>query len=294
MTHHLPHRLLRLWVLALAALLTGCGDATELVVVGSEKEANRIVVELEQRGITDLKTVRETRDRKPAFAIQVPRSSESMARQILVQLDLPRDERGGLAAMVGSAGLIPTRADERARLMYALAGELETTFETYDRVVRARVHVVIPDVDTSLSADPTKAPKPSATVVIKYMVPPVPEAPAEATEEELARLNAIAEAAAKPPLTMQEVAQLAARSVEGLDEKNVFVTFTTSTVNLTTAQAAAAAPATNTSTARSGPLGIKLSDSLFLQLFGAVLVLALICIFLITRLLKKGRKAAAA
>ena len=37
--------------------------------------------------------------------------------------------------MVGSAGLIPTRADERARLMYALAGELETTFETYDRVV---------------------------------------------------------------------------------------------------------------------------------------------------------------
>ena len=94
--------------------------------------------------------------------------------QILVKLDLPREERGGLQEMVGSAGLIPTRADERARLMYALSGELEKTIETYDRVVLARVHVVIPDTDMSLSADPAKGAKPSATVVIKYTVTEVP------------------------------------------------------------------------------------------------------------------------
>jgi type III secretion system YscJ/HrcJ family lipoprotein len=284
---HLPRLSL---LIALAAALTGCGDSTELVVVGSEREANRILVELEQRGIPDLKSTREVRDRKPAFSIKVPKSSESAARQILVKLDLPREERGGLQEMVGSAGLIPTRADERARLMYALSGELEKTLETYDRVVRARVHVVIPDTDMSLSADPEKGAKPSATVVIKYRVAEVPEPGPEATEEEKARLKAMAEAEAKPPVSATEVAQLASRSIEGLEDKNVFVSFTTTNVQQTKAQAAAAAVTPASTTARTGPLGIKLSDGLFLQLFGAVVVLALLCIFLITRLIKKGKK----
>jgi type III secretion system YscJ/HrcJ family lipoprotein len=282
----------RFILLSLALLLTGCGDTTELVVVNSEKEANRIIVELEQRGIAEIKSARQTRDRKPVFTVTVPRSAESAARQILVQLDLPREERGGLEQMVNSAGLIPTRSDERARLMYAIAGELEKTFETYDRVVRARVHVVIPDTDMSLSADPTKGPKPTATVVIKYSVPPAPELPKDATDEDKARIKATVEADSKPPLTSEDVAKLAARSVEGLDEKSVFVTYTMTTVQLTKAQAAAVEgqadkPAT-------GPLGLpSIADNqLLYKMFAAVAVLSLLCIFLIYKLVKKGRKPA--
>ncbi len=287
----LPHPP-RLLLLALVLFAAGCGDSTELVVVSSEKEANRIIVELEQRGIADIKAGRQTRDRKAVFTVTVPRSAESAARQILVQLDLPREERGGLQEMVHSAGLIPTRADERARLMYALAGELEKTLETYDRVVRARVHVVIPDADMSLSADPARGPKPSATVVIKYSIPPAPELPKDATDEDKARVKAAIEAGSKPPLTPEDVAKVAARSVEGLDEKSVFVTYTMTTVQLTKAQAAAvAAPA---SAAATGPLGLPSyeDNKRLYQLFGAVVALGLLCIFLIVKLVKKSRKTA--
>lgn len=274
----------------LVVTLTGCGDASELLVVPSEKEANRIVVELQQRGINNITTQRQTRDRKPVFAVHVPAHAHSAARQILVQLDLPREHRGGLQEMVGSAGLIPTRSDERARMMYAIAGELETTFETYDRVVRARVHVVIPDTDMSLSADPTKAPKPTATVVIKYSVPPSPVLPADASEDDKAKARALAQTAGQPPLTVEEVAKLAAGSVEGLDEKSVVVQFTTTTVQLTQAQAAAAAMP---QAAATGPLGLPSfgDNKLLYQLFAAVVVLGALCIFLIIKLLKKGRAA---
>lgn len=266
---------------AALAALTGCGQRSDLTIATSEKEANRILVELEQRGISDLKLTRETRDRKQVFIISTTPDQLSTARQILVQLNLPREERGGLGAMVNSAGLIPSKSDERAKLMHAIAQELEQTLETADRVVSARVHLVIPEVDLSLSADPAKAPKPSATVLVKYLTS---SPPANATDAQKA-------AAALPPMKLEEVQQLVSRSVQGLDIANVHVTFTTTSVQPTTAQKTAAASAATATTSDSGSGG---SNKLLIQLYSAVAGLGLLCILLIVKLVKRGKRPAAA
>ncbi len=259
-----PYRCVWLFLLA-GACMTGCEDSSEVVMVNSEKEANRILVELEQRGVATPAKTQQTANRNTVWVISVPHAQASQARQILVELDLPKESRGGLETMISDAGLIPTKTDERAKLMHAIAQELETTFETYDSVVRARVHVVIPDGNISLTADPEKQPKPSATVLIKHRV--------SATVADGDPTNVDQ----KPPMTEEDVQQIVAASVEGLNSTDVFVTFTPTEVTAT-------ADASSTTAAEGGGPQNK---SLLYQLYAAVVALGALSVFLIVKLVKK-------
>lgn len=240
-------------------LLGGCGEQADVVMVNTEKEANLILVEFENRGISSPTKTQQTVDRKIVWSIQCSPEQASQARQILVKLDLPREERGGLESMINSTGLIPTRTDERAKLMHATAQELETTFETYDRVVRARVHVVIPDSEMSLTADPAKAPQPSATVLLKYR-----------TMEDAA--DATGSNPGGPPMKEEDVQQIVANSVSGLESTNVFVTFT---------------PTETATPITQAPVAVASNNKMLYQLYAAVVLLGVFCIFLIVKLLKK-------
>lgn len=242
------------------ALLGGCGEQADVVMVNSEKEANLILVEFERRGITAPSKTQQTVDRKVVWSIRCSPEQASQARQILVKLDLPREERGGLESMINSTGLIPTKTDERAKLMHAIAQELETTFETYDRVVRARVHVVIPDSEMSLTADPEKSPKPSATVLLKYRAG---DGASDGTPDP---------SQAGPPMKEEDVQQIVARSVAGLEQTSVFVTFTPTEVVASNITEVVASPG---------------SKSMLYQLYAAVVLLGVFCVFLIVKLLKK-------
>ena len=301
MTRTPLHRSCALVLLTAVMFLSGCGSGnSELVAVESEKEANRILVELQQRGIISATVERTTVNRKPVNTISVAPADLDRSRQILVQLDLPRENRGGMEAMVNSGGLIPTKSDERAKLMYALSQELERTLETYDRVVRARVHVVIPEEDWSLRANPDAAPKPSATVVIKYVIPSMPSLSEDATAEERAKAAEIAKLNALPPVEEMQVQSIVARSVQGMDEQNVFVTFTSTRVEATLAAAAATQAEIAGSNTGQSPVKPKTGfasvweDPMKLQLFGAVVLLGALCIFLIVKLVKKGKRPAPA
>jgi type III secretion protein J len=88
---------------------------------------------------------------------------------------LPERSDPGWEQLYGSAGLVPTASEEKARLSAALGGELARSIEVMDGVVDARVHLSLPNrVATALDASP---PKPRASVMVKYRhdAPPVDE-----------------------------------------------------------------------------------------------------------------------
>jgi type III secretion system YscJ/HrcJ family lipoprotein len=299
--------------LALACVLLlaagGCDKAAEeLTKVDSEKEANRILVELEARGIKQAQKVEKAEQRKTAWSITVPAADLSAARTILVQCDLPRESHSGFSQMAESTSLIPTKSEERAKLIAALSGELERTFETYDRVTSARVHIVLPEKDP-LAREATTRPSGSAMVLIKY----TPLATEEAADggsggadrtAAVASIGSTGSAGAKKqpsyadaPVGMEEVQQMVARSVEGLTPQNVFVTFTKSAPRAPMAVASAVAAVTpgngdngtaagTTASAGSGPADKKL----MIQLFGAVAAFGLIAILLTVMLVREKKK----
>ena len=97
MTQILLRRIPLLLLLLASTFAAGCSEKFEdIVVVDNEKEANRILVVLDTRGIAALKET-TTANRETVYAVKVPANEASRARQILVDLDLPQDTPAGLA-----------------------------------------------------------------------------------------------------------------------------------------------------------------------------------------------------
>lgn len=244
------------WAIASVLLLTtGCDRPEALVNVDSEKEANAILVELERHGVTGVSKAPTTANRQTVWAINVPEAQASAARQILVQLDLPRDRSAGMEDVLENTGLIPTRTDERVRMMHAIAGELETTFMAYDGVIQARVHVAIPDEQVAFASSTAPPPRPTATVVIKHV-------------------------GQTPPVTSEEVQQITARGVEELQPQDVYIAFTQ------TNTAVAISPVLTTDGQPAADAGYP---PLVYQLFGVCVVFGLIILALLFALVRKGK-----
>lgn len=156
-------------LLALCGLLAGCRDKVEpLIEVETQKEANQVLVALNKSGIEDAECRPFKAARRIVWLVSVKPDDLAEARAVLVQYDLPRERHSGYADMLDNQGIIPSATDDRARLMHAMAGELERTLELFDKVVAARVHVVLPEVDP-LRRKNQPASQPSALVVIKYL-----------------------------------------------------------------------------------------------------------------------------
>lgn len=132
---------------ALLLLPLGCEKRPTLVTLDTQKEAIEILVELHAQRVTGAGLSAVSKGRKDAFEVTVPASELDRARGLLLKHDLPREKRSGLELYASGGGMIPTPTDERAKMMHAIAGELERTLETIDGVARARVHVVLPERD---------------------------------------------------------------------------------------------------------------------------------------------------
>jgi type III secretory pathway lipoprotein EscJ len=163
MSRHLLNALL----VVLSVLAGGCTDGLpELVRVPDQGAAISILVELSDAGI-DGGIVEPIEDRRSTSSvIRIPEARLAAARKLLRTLELPRPESSGFDELLGASSLIPTATEERARLMHALAGEIEQTIELIDGVVAARVHLVLPN-EERLTA-PGESKQPSAVVLVKY------------------------------------------------------------------------------------------------------------------------------
>lgn len=144
---------------ALALLLSGCGDDTVLNSNLAENDANDIIAELNRYHIAASKQVDK-------MGVSVRVASENIERSvnILDAAGLPRKARTNLGEVFQKSGVISSPMEERARYIYALSQEVESTLAQIDGVVVARVHVVLPE--RIAPGEPVQPA--SASVFIKY------------------------------------------------------------------------------------------------------------------------------
>lgn len=146
-------------LLSLILLLAGCGDKTVLFSGLAENDANDIVAELNQHQIAAQKLFE-----KSGISVSVETENIERSVKILDSAGLPRKARTNLGEVFQKSGVISSPMEERARYIYALSQEVESTLAQIDGVVVARVHVVLPE---RLAPGEPVQPA-SASVFIKY------------------------------------------------------------------------------------------------------------------------------
>jgi type III secretion protein J len=167
----------------------------------NESDAQQIVVLLRENGINATAELDTTQKKDgSSWRVDVQGQSDTVVRawNILHENGLPRQKVKGLDDVFANAGIIPTAAEEKARLMSGLNGELTRTLDSLPGVVDARVQVVLPN-NTPL-IEKNQQPPTTASVLIQFR-------------------------GEQPPLREAEVKSLMAKGVEGLAAENVAVVF---------------------------------------------------------------------
>ncbi|HWO08028.1 MAG TPA: hypothetical protein VNN80_01070, partial [Polyangiaceae bacterium] len=159
-----------------------------------EAAANRVVAALGRNGVAADKE--RDSEHEGHFSVDVGRGDASFALAVMAREELPPRASPGWSEALGQGSLIPSRADERAKLVMLTAGELERTLLGIEDVISARVHLAVPERD-ALSADGAARP-PTAAVLLKH-------------------------GGALPPLSVPDVQRLVAGAVPGLDPADVVV-----------------------------------------------------------------------
>lgn len=132
--------LLSIILISLLVFLTGCENRSRLYSDLSESSANDILAELASH---DIKASREPSEE--GVAISVASDDIQRAVNTLNAAGLPRKDRTDLGRMFEKDGIISTPFAEKARYIYSLSQELESTLTEIDGVITARVQVVLPD-----------------------------------------------------------------------------------------------------------------------------------------------------
>lgn len=137
--------------LVLALLAAGCARA-ELLHGLEERQANQVLVALDEAGVRAEK--RRDEASESGWLVEVPGADAARARRLLAERELPRPEPAGLGAAYAKPSMVPTPAEERARFLHALAGELSRSIEAIEGVAEARVHLALPVEDPLRAAAP--------------------------------------------------------------------------------------------------------------------------------------------
>jgi type III secretion protein J len=129
-----------------------------------EPTANRVVAALGRNGVAADK--QRDPDSEGRFSVDVGRGDASFALSVMAREELPRRTAPGLSESLGQGSFIPSRSDERARLLVGTAAELERSLLGVDGVISARVHLAVPAGDSLDPAAPVQVP--TASVLIKH------------------------------------------------------------------------------------------------------------------------------
>ena len=221
----------------IAALLCTAGCSAKIEHGLAERDANEVRAVLEDRGIS-VELVSEGKG--SAWTVEVPKASAAEAIRLLRDADLPRRDAPGFAEVFGQGSLVPTAAEERARMIQALSGETGRMLTALEGVVRARV-LVVPEFKGQGFGTPEPA---RASVFLKV------------TSERAAVLAA----------RKLELQQLVAGAVPGLSPDHVAVLFDTVSVS--------PRPVVIERKDRSAALAVAVASGLLIALLAGALVLA--------------------
>jgi type III secretion protein J len=141
-------------------LLASCGGKVELLKDIAEAEANEAIAVLLDAGIASTKIP----GKEGVVSLEVEQAKVARAIDILNAEGLPRERFAKMGDVFRKEGLISSPLEERARYIWALSQELSATLAQIDGVIKARVHVVLPEKSTG--GDP--ALPSSAAVFLKH------------------------------------------------------------------------------------------------------------------------------
>lgn len=180
-THHVSAR--ARWPARAAAvtallLLCACRSQVDLHTGLSDAEANRVVAALRSDGMDAAK-----RATKTGVTVSIGEADLARATKVLAAHGLPQHTAARMGEVFKKEGLISSPLEERARYIYALSQELETTLAQIDGVVVARVHVVLPE--KVAPGEPIQPP--SAAVFIKHLPTLEPDAISHRVKQLVAR-----------------------------------------------------------------------------------------------------------
>lgn len=144
----------------IGALLVSCGGKVELLKDIAEAEANEAIAVLLDAGIASSKIP----GKGGVVSLEVEQAQVARAIDILNAEGLPRERFAKMGDVFRKEGLISSPLEERARYIWALSQELSATLAQIDGVIKARVHVVLPE--KSAGGDP--ALPSSAAVFLKH------------------------------------------------------------------------------------------------------------------------------
>jgi type III secretion protein J len=145
---------------ALGISISGCSPSVELLTDVPEGEVNEVLSALMAAGISASKT--NGKEGLASIAVDQRQIGRAIAK--LNAEGLPHERFAKMGEVFRKEGLISSPLEERARYLWALSQELSSTVSQIDGVLKARVHVVLPE--RSSGTDP--ALPSSAAVFIKY------------------------------------------------------------------------------------------------------------------------------
>lgn len=143
-------RTLTLLILFLVPLLAGCESRKTIVNGLDEKEANEIVVYLNQRGFDAEKQKAEasgTGQGPQMFDVTVKEQDAVQTMFMLNQVGLPRRRGQNLLGIFQNTGLVPTEMTEKIRYEAGLAEQISSTLRKMDGVLDAEVQISFPQED---------------------------------------------------------------------------------------------------------------------------------------------------
>ncbi len=154
------------FVLAMGLPLVGCSVET-VVSRLTEKEANTIIELFADNQIESTKGVIDT-GREVHHSISVSSKKRLEAIRLLNLHELPRRKDKGYSEIFSESGLIPTSAEEKAKKLAALEGEIQKQLKLIDGILDAQVQIVIPETTALQTAEDQIAPT-TASVTIRYL-----------------------------------------------------------------------------------------------------------------------------
>jgi type III secretion protein J len=150
---------LRRLVLALASVTLLAGCQVDLYTGLSEEDGNRMYAILLDHNLMAAKVA----EGDQLVTISVESADASQAIALLQEYGYPRDNFQNLGEVFQKQGLISSPLEERVRYIYGLSQSISETLTQIDGVLRARVHVVVPE-QHPLSDQPEPS---SASVFLK-------------------------------------------------------------------------------------------------------------------------------
>lgn len=152
-------------VLALTSL-AACAQET-VAHQQVERDANRILVLLEQAGI-DAQKVRDEGSRELRFNVLVAGDEAASALAVLDRYRLPKEPKTGTAEALSGGGMIPTAEQERAKRIVGVEGDIVNSLREIPRVVDVQAAVSIPE-DDPLRPETIERPRPKASVILMFI-----------------------------------------------------------------------------------------------------------------------------